>query len=198
MFNGIILGELREYYMKIEYFKNLKEFQNFLAKNYQSDEGIWIKLDKRKTADKLTPNQALEEALCYGWIDGQIKSLNDDFYLKYFCKRRPKSIWSERNKKIVSILIKENRIQPPGLAEVNRAKKDERWNKHDESPNDFSLDEFIKNLDNYPEAKKNYLRMSPSIQKTYAMSYYCLKKEESRQKRLLIIIDRLNNNLKPM
>ncbi len=168
--------------MKIEYFKNLKEFQNFLAQNHQSDEGIWVKLDKRKTTDKLTPNKALEEALCYGWIDGQIKSLDDDFYIKYFCKRRPKSIWSERNKKIVSVLIKENRIQPSGLAEVNRAKKDGRWQIKDEYPDDFSLSEFMKILDNYPEAKDNYLKMSPSIQKTYAMSYYSLKKAESRKK----------------
>ena len=101
--------------MNIMYFENQNEFNDFLKKNHQSEEGIWIKLDKRNRPSKLTSDQALKCALSYGWIDGQIKSLDDEFYLKHFTKRRQKSNWSERNKKIAEELIKNKQIQEPGL-----------------------------------------------------------------------------------
>lgn len=184
--------------MEFKYFKNIGEFHHYLDSNHQSDEGIWIKLDKRKIKEKLTANQALEEALCYGWIDGQLKSLGDDFYLKYFCKRRAKSPWSERNKNLVEKLIKTNRMKPSGFEAIASAKKDGRWNNQDEFPAEFSISNFIKLLNDCPIAKENYLKMPPSIQKTYALSYYSLKKEDSRQRRLITIHQRLKDNLKPM
>ncbi|MGD9761886.1 MAG: YdeI family protein, partial [Candidatus Izemoplasmatales bacterium] len=93
--------------MKMVHFTNRDEMHKFLEENHQSDEGMFIKFDKRATPNKLKPEEALEEALSYGWIDGLIKKINDDFYLKYFSKRRPKSIWSTKNKSIAMKLIKE-------------------------------------------------------------------------------------------
>lgn len=78
--------------MKILFFNNRKEFHEFLLNNFSDTEGFFIKFGKRKTWDKLTPDEALEEVLVFGWIDGLIKSLAEKFYLKYFSPRRSRSI----------------------------------------------------------------------------------------------------------
>lgn len=184
--------------MKIIYFSNQEEFIEFLEKNNQSEEGIWIKLDKKKTASKLTSDQALKIALCYGWIDGQIKSLDDDFYLKYFTKRRPKSNWSDRNKKIALELIEKNLMKPSGFDEIEKAKKDGRWESSDFELKETAIEDFTLLLKPHSLAIENFKKMSPSVQKTYATSYYYLKNESSRTSRLMKIIERLENNLKPM
>jgi uncharacterized protein YdeI (YjbR/CyaY-like superfamily) len=184
--------------VNIIYFKTKQNFHSYLSENYNSEAGIWIKFDKRNIPDKLTPDEALKEALMFGWIDGQIKRLDEDFYLKYFTKRRPKSIWSTRNKKIAEELINSKEMQPSGKHQIDIAKKDGRWEKSDILPDDFSVEDFKTLLQNNPKALDNYLKMSPSIQKTYAISYYVLKKEDSRNNRLAKIIERLLENKKPM
>jgi len=180
------------------YFENQNEFNDFLKKNHQSQEGIWIKLDKRNRPSKLTSDQALKCALAYGWIDGQIKSLDDEFYLKYFTKRRTKSNWSERNKRIAEELIKNKQMQEPGLIEIEKAKSDGRWETKEDSFNIDALDDFFELIKPHKKAYANYIKMSPSIQKTYAKSYFYLKTEQAKQNRLEIIIKRLEDNLKPM
>jgi uncharacterized protein YdeI (YjbR/CyaY-like superfamily) len=180
--------------MNIIHFKNVGELIDFLEKNNQSDEGIWIKFDKRKTPSKLTSDQALKTALCYGWIDGQIKSLDDDFYLKYFTKRRNKSNWSDRNKKLANELIAKNLMKPPGFEEISKAKKDGRWDKKDYEFIETAIEDFNLLLKPYSLAHDNFKKMSPSIQKIYANSYYYLKNESSRISRLEKIIKRLEEN----
>lgn len=184
--------------MNIIYFKNQKEFEDYLKQFHDTSKGIWIKFSKANNPDKLTPDQALRLALCYGWIDGQMKRIDDEFYIKYFTKRLPKSIWSTRNKKIAEELIKTKKMQPSGQLQIDLAKKDGRWERSDSLPEDFSLDNFKLLLQTNKLALENYLAMSPSIQKTYAISYYYLKKEESRKNRLTKIIERLLENKPPM
>ncbi len=179
-------------------FKDYKKFHAWLAQNGESHPGIWVRFDKTRKESVMTPEEALDEALCFGWIDGQIQSIDEQFYLKYFAKRRDKSVWSTKNEHSVERLIKEGRMLPSGMAAVELAKKDGRWEKADRNPIDFSLPDFINLLKPNPKALNNYLAMSPSVQKTYAMSYYVLKNEDSRQRRLLVIMDRLEKNLKPM
>ena len=184
--------------MKIIHFTCRDEFHNFLEENYQSEEGMFIKFGKRDTPNKLKPDEALEEALSYGWIDGLIKRLDEDFYLKYFSKRRPKSIWSTKNKTLATKLIKDKLMKDSGLYQVNLAKKDGRWDRSDLPPEDFSIEDFSLKLSPYTTAYENFLKMSPSIQKIYALSYYALKKEDSRQRKFEKIIQRLTKNLLPM
>lgn len=179
-------------------FANRKAFHDFLLKNHDFEDGIWITFHKHKESDRLTPNDALLEALAFGWIDGQIKKSDDDTYIKYFKKRSTKSVWSTRNKGLVSDLIKEGLMMPSGLYQMELAKKDGRWEKADSLPADFSLETFEQLVSSNPIAYQNFLKMSPSIRKTYAVSYYWLKKPESRANRLEIILNRLEKNLKPM
>lgn len=184
--------------MEIVYFATKEAFYEYLLINNQSEQGIWIRFEKEDIPNKLTPDQALETALCFGWIDGQIKKENEQTYIKYFTKRRKNSIWSTRNKKIATRLIQEGRMMESGNLAIASAKKDGRWEKADLLPPDFSLDAFSLLIQKDEKANINWQKMSPSIQKTYAISYFVLKKQESRDKRLLVILDRLRQNLRPM
>jgi uncharacterized protein YdeI (YjbR/CyaY-like superfamily) len=180
------------------FFKDHIAFWNWLNNHCHDEIGYWIKFDKKRQASTLTYEQALDVALCFGWIDGQTKRLDDTYYLKYFTRRRKSSIWSTKNKISVTRLINEGSMMPSGMYEVDRAKLDGRWDKADMPPEDFSVESFQSLLNDNPVALKNFLAFSASIQKTYAMSYYALKKNESRDNRLKIIMDRLEKKLKPM
>lgn len=184
--------------MDILFFKSEEEILSWFQTHHQSDQGIWIKFDKTKTSSTLTAYEALQSALCYGWIDGQIKRIDDTFYIKYFKKRSNKSIWSTLNKKYANQLIKDKKMMPPGLEEIQKAKKDGRWEQSDKPPVEYDLDAFKSLLKDYSKAYDTYMNFSPSIQKTYAMSYFILKKPESRSRRLEVIIKRLESGLKPM
>jgi uncharacterized protein YdeI (YjbR/CyaY-like superfamily) len=103
-------------------------FEKWLRKNNASSDGIWLALAKKTgTKSSISYVEAVEVALCWGWIDGQKKKLDDDYSLQRFTPRRPRSRWSQTNVDRVARLIKDKRMQPPGLAEVERAKADGRW-----------------------------------------------------------------------
>ena len=191
-------GEIMKQNPETISFSDKQHFHRWLDSNHVSHPGIWVRFDKTRKVSTMTPEEALDEALCFGWIDGQIQSIDEQFYLKYFAKRSNKSIWSTKNKNSVERLIKEGKMMPLGLTAVELAKKDGRWEKADHDPIDFSVDDFTELLRPNEKALKNYMTMSPSVRKTYAISYYALKKEDSRQRRLQVIMERLEKNLKPM
>jgi uncharacterized protein YdeI (YjbR/CyaY-like superfamily) len=101
----------------------------WLAEHVHEQTGVWLVLAKKGTTSptSLTYAQALEEALCQGWIDGQAKSIDETTYQQRFTPRRARSLWSKRNVGIVARLIEEGRMQPNGFAEIERAKADGRW-----------------------------------------------------------------------
>jgi len=101
----------------------------WLREHHASQPGAWLVLAKKGTTEPTSLNydQALEEALCHGWIDGQARRKDEATYLQRFTPRRKKSSWSKRNVGIVTQLTSEGRMHPAGLAEVERAKVDGRW-----------------------------------------------------------------------
>jgi uncharacterized protein YdeI (YjbR/CyaY-like superfamily) len=103
-------------------------FEKWLAKNHANSDGIWLAIAK-KTGTKTSVSyiEAVEVALCWGWIDGQKQKLDHDYSLQRFTPRRPRSKWSQTNVDRVARLIKAKRMQAPGLAEVDKAKADGRW-----------------------------------------------------------------------
>jgi uncharacterized protein YdeI (YjbR/CyaY-like superfamily) len=179
-------------------FADKSEFRKWLETNYNSGEGIWLVFDKTE-GKTLTAAEALEEALCFGWIDGQIKSIDDTQYIKYFKERRKDSRWSERNKDIAAKLSAQGRMTEFGLEKIAQAKKDGTW---DSPRNEPAGDDVIILLENalksHDKAYTNYMKMAPSARRVYAMHYSTAKAEETRNKRLLEITDRLEKNLKPM
>jgi uncharacterized protein YdeI (YjbR/CyaY-like superfamily) len=104
-------------------------WRSWLAANHADPTGVWLVLAKKGTAasTSLTYDQALDEALCHGWIDGQSRRRDETTWRQRFTPRRARSPWSARNTDIVARLVEEGRMCPPGLAEVERAKADGRW-----------------------------------------------------------------------
>jgi uncharacterized protein YdeI (YjbR/CyaY-like superfamily) len=101
----------------------------WLADNHEQSPGVWLGLAKKGTTEptSLTYDQALEEALCHGWIDGQVRRLDERIYRQRFTPRRPRSAWSKRNVGLVERLTGEGRMRPAGMAAVERAQADGRW-----------------------------------------------------------------------
>ena len=101
----------------------------WLSGNHEQSSGVWLGLAKKGTTEptSLTYDQALQEALCHGWIDGQVRRLDERIYRQRFTPRRPRSAWSKRNVGIVERLTSEGRMRPAGIDAVERAKADGRW-----------------------------------------------------------------------
>jgi len=109
--------------------KDVAAWRRWLRTNHARSDGVWLVMAKKGTTTptSLTYDQALDEALCYGWIDGQARSRDATTRLQRWTPRRKRSNWSKRNTGIAERLIKEGRMQPAGLAEIERAKGDGRW-----------------------------------------------------------------------
>jgi uncharacterized protein YdeI (YjbR/CyaY-like superfamily) len=115
-----------------------------LRRNHASSNGIWIKLAKKKSGiPSVTYDEAVELALCYGWIDGQSRGLDDRYHVQRFTPRRPKSVWSRLNTERASKLITEGKMRPAGLREVERAKADGRWDAAYEPPSTATVPEDL-------------------------------------------------------
>src|SRR6058998_1455385 len=101
----------------------------WLAHRHATSDGVWLALAKRggHPPTRLRYQEALEEALCYGWIDGQVRRYDADSYRQRFTPRRPRSVWSKRNVQTAERLIAEERMRPAGLAAVERARADGLW-----------------------------------------------------------------------
>ena len=113
---------------RIRTFRTSRDFAAWLARNHDKSSGIWARIAKKGGKLKsMTYDEALEIALCYGWIDALRRSHDESAYLQRYVPRRPKSLWSKVNREKAIALIERGEMKPPGLAEVERAKRDGRW-----------------------------------------------------------------------
>jgi len=180
-------------------FPSRSDLRTWLRENAETSEGVWLVFGKTKAVVSLSANDALEEALCFGWIDGQMKSVDDTKYLKYFAKRRPKSVWSEKNKKTVQELRKKGIMTELGEKAVETAVKNGTWDAPKDDPvTDEQIEAFAGKLAGISPAYENFGKMPHSVQRTYTRWYLSFKTEEARQRGFEKIVERLNNNLKPM
>jgi len=181
------------------FFKTRDEFRKWLSANAETSDGVWLLFGKTKTVVTLSANDALEEALCFGWIDGQMKSVDSTKYLKYFARRRAKSVWSDKNKKTVEMLRDKKLMTDLGEKAVEAAVRDGTWNAAKRSPiTDEQIEAFAEKLTGISPAHENFKKMPPSVQRTYTARYLSFKSEEARERDFARIVERLNNNLKPM
>ena len=180
-------------------FPSRAHFREWLEENGGTSAGVWLVFGKTKDVITLSANDALEEALCFGWIDGQMKSIDNTKYLKYFAKRRPKSVWSEKNKKIVEMLRNRGSMTEAGEEAVRTAIKNGTWDAPKDDPiTEEQMEAFAERLAGISPAYENFGNMSRSVRSTYARRYHSFKTEEARERDLEKIIDRLNSNLGPM
>jgi uncharacterized protein YdeI (YjbR/CyaY-like superfamily) len=174
-------------------FSTPKLWRDWLVKNHHLSAGIWLRFFKKDSGRaSVSYDQALDEALCYGWIDCQLKKYDEESWLRKFTPRRPKSVWSNRNKEHIQRLIAEGKMHTSGLKEVDAAKQDGRWAAAYESastmevPQDF-MDELAKN----PPARAFFDTLNKANLYAIAWRLTTAKKPETRQKRLQNIIEKL-------
>lgn len=180
-------------------FSSRGEFRSWLEKNCCSGAGVWLLFVKSGGEKTIKAGEALEEALCFGWIDGKMKKIDGESYIKYFISRRKNSKWSDKNKALVKRLEEQGFMTDYGRAKIEEARKNGQWGA---LVTDMIADEQIQVLANLLKEHKtayiNFQAMSPSVKKTYTKAYYDAKTDAGRSKRFLWMIERLNKNLKPM
>ena len=180
-------------------FANREAFRDWLDKHSADNDGIWLLFGKKGGPAIISASEALEEALCFGWIDGQMQSLDNIKYKKYFARRTVKSNWSDKNKKLAQSLIEQGRMAQQGMDAIENAKKNGTWDISGHiSISEEQIQTFKQIIRQYEPAYDNLAAMPLSIQKTYTGFYLEAKTDKTRQARLEKIIDRLNKNLKPM
>lgn len=186
--------------MKRMLFRNRMEFRDWLSANARSGEGIWLEFSKTDNADTIKAGEALEEALCFGWIDGQIQSIDGNSYLKYFKQRSDASNWSVKNKKLAEKLVSQGLMTEWGRAKMEAAKQNGHWDSPKPEPlSDEMLSQFEEMLKPHETACANFMKMPRSARKAYTASYFLgAKTETGKAKRFDTIVERLNLNLNPM
>jgi len=180
-------------------FPSDRAWEAWLAKNHAASPGIWLKFAKKGSGiPSVYYPQALEVALCYGWIDGQLKSLDERYYLQRFTPRRPKSKWSKINCTKATGLIDAGRMKPAGLRQVEAARADGRWDSAYGSPSTITVPPDLRAaLEKNPKAKAFFATLTG--RNRYAILYrlYDAKRPETRAKRIAQFIEMLSAEKKP-
>jgi uncharacterized protein YdeI (YjbR/CyaY-like superfamily) len=183
--------------MEILTFKTPKEFEKWLKVHHAKSAGIQLrflkKAHKENSGEKcVTYTEALDVALCYGWIDSTANSIDDISYMQKFSPRGPRSVWSKRNTDHVARLIKEGRMAPAGLAAVEVAKKDGRWKQaYDGSANMKIPADFLKELGKDKKAKTFFDSLNRANQYAVAYRLQTAKKPETLERRKAAILAQL-------
>ncbi len=183
---------------RIMTFTTPKDFGRWLKKNHTSESELWVKIFKKKTGiPSVTWDDIVIESLCWGWIDGVKKSIDDQAYLQRVTPRKARSNWSKRNTDHVERLISEGRMEESGLVHVRAAKKDGRWdNAYTVSEMKVPAD-FLSALETKPKAKQFYNMLTKSSRSVIAHGLTSAKKTETRQRRFEKYIDMLVSEEKP-
>jgi uncharacterized protein YdeI (YjbR/CyaY-like superfamily) len=183
----------------VKSFASSKQWKEWLKMNYATcKNGIWLRIFKKDSGEAtVTYDEALDEALCFGWIDGQKKKYDEKSWLQKFTARRSDSMWSTRNKTRAAQLIGEERMQPSGLKEIETAKKDGRWDKAYESPSQMEVPaDFLAILEKDQPAYEFFKTLNKA--NTYAIAWrlQTAKKPETREKRMQILLKMMKNRQK--
>jgi uncharacterized protein YdeI (YjbR/CyaY-like superfamily) len=174
-------------------FATPSELEAWLGEHAEDSDGIWLKFAKKGSGIRsVVYPEALESALCHGWIDGQVKRLDDDHYLQRFTPRRARSKWSKRNRKMAERLIAEGRMSPAGLAEVERAQRDGRWEEAYDSPSTATVPaDFQAALDAEPAAAEFFSGLGSTKRYPFLYRIQDAKRPETRAKRIAEYVELL-------
>jgi uncharacterized protein YdeI (YjbR/CyaY-like superfamily) len=183
--------------MKPEYktltFDTAADWRKWLDEYHSTEEGVWLRFYKKASGIvKLNYAEALDQALCYGWIDGQVKRGDEQFYLQKFTPRRSKSMWSKRNIEHVDRLTKAGLMMPAGLAEVQKAKKNGLWEGAYDAPSQMTIPDYFEDeLNKNPKAKAFFDTLNKANVYAIAWRLQTAKTDETRKRRLQKILSML-------
>jgi uncharacterized protein YdeI (YjbR/CyaY-like superfamily) len=184
--------------LPIQTFASAKEFTSWLAKHHKESPGIWMRIFKIKSGvPTITYAEALDGALCYGWIDGQKKTYDAESWLQKFTPRRPKSIWSKKNQEHVERLSKSGMMKAAGIAEVEAAKADGRWEQAYESSSNLTVPpDFLNELAKNKKAEAFFKTLNKTNIYSIVWRLQTAKKPETRNKRMKTILEMLKKGEK--
>ena len=167
-------------------FETPEAFEAWLVEHHATSRGVWLRFAKKDSGGaSINYKQAVEVALCWGWIDGQAKRIDDRWYLQRFTPRTARSIWSKINCGKVTELIAAGKMQPPGLAEIERAKADGRWDRAYDSPKNAAVpDDLAAALKGNRKAAAFFETLSSQNRYAILHRIQTAKKPETRQKRI--------------
>ena len=168
-------------------------WEQWLEENHQNPDGIWLRFYKKGSGiPSVNYAEALDVALCYGWIDAQLKSIDQHSYKQHFSPRRPRSIWSKRNIEHIERLMADGRMKPAGIKQVENAKSDGRWQQAYDSPSNMTLPEdFLIDLKKNEQAYDFYETLSKTNKYAICWRLQTAKRSETKQKRKQEILEML-------
>lgn len=174
-------------------FKSARAFEAWLNKHHANSDGLWLQIAKKGAEEpSVTYAEAVDLALCFGWIDGQKKGLDEQHFLQRFTPRRPKSIWSRINITKVATLIEAGRMQPAGQAQVDAAKADGRWARaYDGALTSTVPDDLQGALDATPAAKTFFATINATNRYAVLWRVQTAVKTETRAKRIAQLVEML-------
>lgn len=178
---------------KVREFADAESFYQWLSQNHADQDEVWIKIHKVSSGlASITPLQAIDVILCWGWIDGIRKGLDDVSFLQRYSPRGKKSVWSKINVDNIARLIKEERMTGHGLAHVETAKADGRWDRAYASGKDLAIPEDLQAaIDAEPKAKAMLAKLSAQNRFSLAFRVNNLKTEAGRKKRIAAFVEML-------
>ena len=178
---------------KIRGFRSPADFRKWLAANHSRTEGLWLRIFKKASGQtSITYAEALDEALCFGWIDGLKHSHDEVSWLQKFTPRRARSGWSKINTQHAERLIRAGQMQPPGQAQVEAAKNDGRWTAaYDSSVRATFPDDFLRALGKNKKAKAFFGSLNQANRYAIAYRLQTAKRPETRQRRMETILEML-------
>jgi uncharacterized protein YdeI (YjbR/CyaY-like superfamily) len=179
-------------------FETQQDWERWLTEHHAGPEGIWLKIAKKETGiPSVNYSEALDSALCFGWIDGQKASFDDQYWLQKFTPRRPKSIWSKVNCDKATALIAEGRMQPAGIRQVELAKADGRWESAYESQSKITVPaDFQSELDKNQKAKDFFSTLNSINRYAILFRIHSAKRPATRSARINRFIEMLSNSQK--
>jgi uncharacterized protein YdeI (YjbR/CyaY-like superfamily) len=184
--------------LQVLLFATQPDWRAWLEENHVQSQGLWLKHAKKSSGKiSVSYQEALEGALCYGWIDSQKQAYDEDYFLQKFTPRGPKSVWSRINVVKAEMLIKSGTMQPAGLVAINLAKQDGRWNAAYDSQSSSKIPEdFLAELNKNPKAKHFFGTLNKANTYGFTWRIQTAKKPETRKARIEKFIEMLSRGEK--
>jgi uncharacterized protein YdeI (YjbR/CyaY-like superfamily) len=180
------------------YPKSRQEWREWLQDNHNIKQSVWLIYYKKKSnIPTVIYSEAVDEALCFGWIDSKAKPLDEEKFMQFFSKRKTNSVWSKVNKEKIERLTKEGLMTKAGFETVEIAKQNGSWSILDEAESLLIPDDLGKEFEKRPNAKTYFLGLSRSDKRNVLQWLVLAKRQETRQKRIIEIVELADQNLKP-
>lgn len=183
---------------KTVYPASAAEWRLWLQENHSKENAVWLVFHKVKSGiPSVSYDEAVDEALCFGWIDSKAQSVDQISHRQFFSKRKPKSVWSRVNKAKIAKLMEEGRMTEAGIKCIETAKMNGSWTILDEVEELRIPDDLKNELEKFPEANKYFELLSRSTKRNMLQWLVMAKKEETRKTRISEIVEKAKENKKP-